>query len=287
MKLKRIFLVTAIILIAGFWWKSQPGSSLQTSPEYSRPLEIISNDKLKLERNFKPEILSHKYWQQVNDYALNPINLVNKDNASELFRLTQAGVKDLAICLKKNFCGMERRSEDDAYFDDKKTPGHILLGRNLEIMLESLRQNPELKKQIDWDLIKGLTDSENEKIQILALDIIKNYDTNNADANKLLDIAEKYKGNAKASALEKIASSIASNNRLGLVNALEQSFSQDDPDTVINIVEKLNSMHLSQDELLKVSRNLCRFKEQGSNSPNWKMIKYNMKKLVDIESICN
>jgi DNA-binding XRE family transcriptional regulator len=68
---------------------------------------------------------------------------------------------------------------------------------------------------------------------------------------------------------------------------LEKAFAVDDPNTVISVVEKLKKMNLSQAEMAKVSRNLCHYKENGSDDPNWKMIKYDMGKVrIDLEKIC-
>lgn len=292
---KKIIVVFVLIFGSALvWWKSQQGTmpieSRNSSGSTRTGSEILANDQAKLEANLRPIILSDKNWKAVNDYALNAKTLVTKDNAKELFELTQKSAKDLASCLSKDFCGMERRSDADAYFDDKKTPGHILLGRNLEIMIETLEQNNELRKKLDWELIRELTDNGNEKIQVLALDIIKNYDSENSNTDKLLEIADRFEGNAKANALEKIADKDKNslNSRILLVNALEKSFAQDDPHTVISIVEKIGKMNLSNDEILKVSRNLCHFKEDhGADDPNWKMIKYNMKNITDLNNICN
>lgn len=253
--------------------------------------DILMNDQQKLENNFSSETLTNKHWQEVNDYTLSANKLVNKNNAKDLFKLTQGNVKDLAVCLKKDFCGMERRNDEDAYFDDTKTPGHILQGRNLEIMIEAIRLDPNLKKELDWELIKGLGESENEKIQILAFEIIYEHDESNSATDKLLEIAGRYKGEAKATVLEKIGSKEtlkdSLSERLILMNALEKSFTEDDPNTVISIVEKIKKMHLSRQEVEKVSRNICHFKENGVDDPNWKMIKYEMRGIADLDKICN
>lgn len=280
MNKKNICLAIIMIFCAGLWWRSQ-------SIGFSSTASILIRDQAKLESHFKPEILSNKQWPQVNDYSLSAQNLVNQKNSRELFILNHSSAKDLAACLKKNFCGMEKRSDDDAYFDEAKTPGHILLGRNLDIMLEALRINPDLQTEIDWDLIRELTESENEKIQVIALTIIKDYDASNEDIAKLLKIADHFKGEAKASALEQIASRDSSIERMQLMNAVEKSFALDDPHTVISIVEKMEKMSLSKEEIAKVSRNLCRFKESGADDPNWKMIKYDMRPLADLDQLCH
>lgn len=272
---------------AGLWMKARPQFSMNRSlapPENA--LSIVTRDQEALKKNFKPEILKSKNWDEVNNYALSAKSLVQASNSSEWFKFSQSSAKDLAACLKKDFCKMERRNDNDSYFDETKTPAHILAGRNLEIMLASLKLNPGLKKNIDGELIRELTESQNEKIQVLALEIYQDFLSGETKVNQLLEIAENYQGNAKARALEKISSQTTPADRIQLLNALEKSFAIDDPNTVISIVEKMKKMNLSQDEIVKVSMNLCRFKDNGSDDPNWKMIKYDMKNLSNLEKIC-
>jgi hypothetical protein len=103
----------------------------------------------------------------------------------------------------------------------------------------------------------------------------------------MVKIIENYKGDAKAKALTVLFSRNVSSERSSLINFIEKSFSTDDPNTVISIIEKLKKMALSKNELEKISKNLCHYREEGSDDPNWKMIKYDMKKLeIDLAKIC-
>ncbi|MBC7539183.1 MAG: hypothetical protein H7281_10205 [Bacteriovorax sp.] len=248
---------------------------------------ILKNDLAKLERNLKIETVQDRNWVSVNNYSISVKDLVNPKNSKHLFNLTNGSIANLANCLKKDFCGMERRSESDAYFDENKTPGHILLGRSLNIMLEGLRINPDLKSQIDWDLMNELTYSSNEIIQVLALELIKEYDTSDNDTDHLLKIVDNFKGNAKAQALAKLSTKDSSSDRIIFVNSLEKTFAGDDPNTVISVVESLKKMNLSNEEMARVSKNLCHYKENGTDDPNWRMIKYNMGKVsIDLDNIC-
>ncbi|MFA6236411.1 MAG: hypothetical protein WC635_03705 [Bacteriovorax sp.] len=294
MNKKIILLFVVMLLCAGAWWwkaHSAHGSQVKKSSRSAQVLSlqgnILEEDRKKFESYFKSEVLQNKHWPEINDYTIGAVQLVNKTNARELFKLANSNAKSLTICLKKDFCGMEKRNDDDSYFDEAKTPGHIFLGRHLEILLESLRLYSDLKNDLDWELIRDLTDSENEKIQLLALEIIKDYDSRGSETEALLDIAEDYKGNAKAGAFEKIANRESLKDQSLLVNALEKSFSLDDPHTVISVVEKIKKMNLSETDIARVSKTLCRFKENGNDDPNWKMIKYDMKKLADLEKICH
>ena len=287
---KIIFLLMTILCSAGLLWKSQSRTihinNLAATTTTSQ--SILKKDREALERNLKRETLQDENWAQINDYSIDAVKLVNKNNSVHFFKLSNGSIVSLASCLKKDFCGMERRSESDAYFDKNKTPGHILLARNLSIMLEGLRLNPELQKEIDWDLIGELTDNSNETIQVLAVTLLKDYSQIDSDPESLYKLVDRYKGNAKANALTELSNTNSTSERLLLVNSLEKAFAVDDPNTVISVVEKLKKMNLSQAEMAKVSRNLCHYKENGSDDPNWKMIKYDMGKFrIDLEKICS
>lgn len=297
MKIKKAVLFIIVFLCsAGFFLKS-PTSATQKNAENtntknsslssSNAENILKNDLAKLERNLKIETVQDRNWVSVNNYSISVKDLVNPKNSKHLFNLTNGSIANLANCLKKDFCGMERRSESDAYFDENKTPGHILLGRSLNIMLEGLRINPDLKSQIDWDLMNELTYSSNEIIQVLALELIKEYDTSDNDTDHLLKIVDNFKGNAKAQALAKLSTKDSSSDRIIFVNSLEKTFAGDDPNTVISVVESLKKMNLSNEEMARVSKNLCHYKENGTDDPNWRMIKYNMGKVsIDLDNIC-
>jgi hypothetical protein len=158
----------------------------------------------------------------------------------------------------------------------------------LRIFIEALRVRPELKSEIDWDLIKELTDNANENVKVSAIDILKNYNIKNVDNESLFKIVDNYNGNAKAEALTLLAEDKSSDERILLLNSIAKSFVIDDPNTVISVVDKMSTMKLSNDELSKVSRNLCHYKEKGNLNPNWVVIKFYMGKVnIDLKSLCN
>lgn len=274
----------------GFLWKSQSRAQLKDRPGDLTPQKenILRNDQEKLEKNIKKEIVKDKDWANIIDYSKSPKILVNANNVHSLFKLANGSLASLENCLKKDFCGMEKRNDNDSYFDQNNTPGHILLGRNLSIMLESLRQNPKLSKDIDWDLILELTDNSNEKVQVLALELIKNFNPKNKDSDNYYKIVDGYKGNAKAQGLLKLSTNRSPEEHATLLNSLEKSFAMDDPHTVISVIEQLAGMNLSSEDLTNISKNLCHFYNNGSDDPNWKMIRYEMGKVgVDLESVCS
>jgi hypothetical protein len=289
--MKEKFLYFTLVLVcAGLWFKLQasPYRAHMAYADAMDPAEgVLISDQKKLERNLKKETTANEKWVMVNDYSIPVHELVNKSNAKDFFKLVNGSISDLASCLKKDFCGMERRNENDPYFDDSRTPGHILLGRNLEILKQSLVENPDLKNDVDWDLIRELTESGNEKIQVLSVDLLKEYGTARGDTEKMLKITDDYKGNAKALALAELAQHAKPEEKGQVINSIEKSFATDDPNTVISVLEKMDKMKLSTGEKEQTVKNLCRFKENGADDPNWKMIRYDAKRNgVDVDVVC-
>ena len=291
-KNKILLFVITILCSVGIVYKLQPVTvappSLSNNLTRTISESILKRDRAKFEKYFSKETLQDRTWPSINDYSISTKELINKDNGRYYFRLINNSIANLTSCLKKNFCGMERRNENDAYFDESKTPGHILLKRYLTIMIYSLNLYPDLQHKIDWNLIRELTENINENVQVLALELLNNFNALNNGNYNLFKIVDNYRGNAKAEALTELSIKTSSDGHLLLVNSLENTFSSDDPNTVISVLEKLDRMNLSQEESEKISKYLCHYKEDGPDNPNWKMIKYDMKNLsIDLKKVCN
>lgn len=290
MKLKMIYLLS-LVACAGLVVKAQTGQRSRSVADVNasqKAQSILERDKKALEKNISKEVLADQNWEQINNFSI-PIKQLMSLNPDPraLFKVSRQSIYDLKSCLKKDFCGMERRDENDAYFDETKTPGHILLGRNLEILSETLDREPELAGEIDWDVIYELTENANEKVQVIAVELLKKHNPKEGTTAKLLKIAEDYKGNAKAGALVQIAGDTSEEARHQLLSSISKSFASDDPDTAISVMEKLPQMHLTMREIEIVANYLCHYKEGDSENHNWKMIKYRMGKLkVDMDTVC-
>ncbi len=290
MKLKLIY-VLSLAACAGLVVKAQTGHRSRTIAEAASPVKtesILARDKQALEKNISKEVLLNENWSAINDFSLPVKQLMGLNhNPRSLFKVSKQSVYDLASCLKKDFCGMERKDENDAYFDDTRTPGHILLGRNLEILKESFENDPSLVNEVDWDVIKDLTESSNEKVQVLAVEILKKYNPKENSSDSLLKVVDNYKGNAKADALVEMSGDISEDAHTRLLNSIAKSFSSDDPNTAISVMEKLPQMHLTVREMEMVANYLCHYKEEGSEEHNWKMIKFRMSKVnIDMDAVC-
>lgn len=283
--------VTLLILagIAAVWLNRKPQAApvlktVQTDAPVNTPEQILMNDYEKIAKNLDPVNTAGEEWKEINNYALSPATLVKAENAKTFFNTAQKNLPDIYSCLKKDFCGMETRNEDDAYFDDQRTPAHILINRNLKIMKEALLKDQSLASQVDWELMQDLAASESEMLSVESIDIIRQFDSKNVKTDDLIKLTENAKGTAKAEALEKIAKNNDANGKVILASEIADTFAVADNDTVISILEKLGGMGFSKDQTAKMLKNLCDRKEDH----NWKMIRYEALKInKDFERNCN
>jgi hypothetical protein len=250
----------------------------------------LEHDQAILEKNLNNTIIHSRDWQNFKNFSIPIKELVNLNNANEFFELSKTMIADLSLCLKKNYCGMERRNENDSYFDNQRTPGHILLERSLAILSESLTLKPSLSQNLDWELLDSLTQNENESIKVESLKLINRFHADIKNQEKILRITEKFSGKSKADGLVEVSNSTRLS-RNDILESIANSFSFDDPHTVISIIEKLELYHLTKNEFEKISPYLCRFKSNDKTeieeSPNWKMIKFDLGKFnINLEEIC-
>lgn len=292
---KLILPLLIVIVVAGAWWNYSPRSSFTSSTDNAEvtatapmksPEEIVAGDYEKIAKNLSTKNTSGDEWKQINNYSLTPEALVTNTNAKTYFKTAQSNVPDIFSCLKKDFCGMETRGEDDAYFDDQKTPAHILLNRNLKIMKESLRKDGSLKSEVDWDLMKELATSGSDMLSVEALDIIREFDSESVKTDELIKVTQDLKGQAKADALVNLSKRSNSTDKILLASEVQEVFAMSDANTVISVLEKLRNMSLGANAS-RVLANLCRFKD-NEESHNWPMIKMMANKInKDFEKMCN
>ncbi len=275
------------------WWNLATTSSLphaaKTEEQSAKsPEEILAGDFEKLTRNLKPENIQGEEWKQMTNYALKPDVLVNRENAQGLFKMAQNNLPDLYSCLKKDFCGMTTRGEDDAYFDDQRTPAHILMNRNLKVMKEALRKDEGLKSQVNWEMLQEFASSDAEMLQVEALDILREFDSETMKADELIKLTGDYTGTAKADALLRIAKGKNPADKQLVAEEVEEVFAMSDANTVISVLENVKKMAFNGSDTSRVLKNLCRFKNDPEESHNWMMIKYEAGKVnTEFEKLCN
>lgn len=293
--MKKVLLpLLIVIVVAGAWWNYSPRSSFTASgvaPKASSapmksPEEIVADDYEKIAKHLSERNTSGDEWKQINNYSLTPATLVTTSNAKTYFKTAQSNVPDIFSCLKKDFCGMETRGEDDAYFDDQKTPAHILLNRNLLIMKESLKKDGSLKSEVDWDLMKELATSGSDMLSVEALDIIREFDSESVKTDELIKVTQDLKGQAKADALVNLSKKTNSTDKILLASEVSDVFASGDANSVISVLEKLRNMSLGANAT-RTLVHLCRFKD-NEESHNWPVIKNQALKVNnEFEKMCN
>lgn len=291
--MKKIILSILILLVVTAVWLKKTTQHVTVLVSEDKVLSTSTiasptSDYQKIVKHLRPENVDNREWELVNDYSLKPSDVVNHKNAESFFRITKANIPEIYSCLKKDFCGMTSRGPDDAYFDDTKTPAHILLNRSLKIMRASLKRNQALKTQVDWDILQELAESEVEMLSIEALDIIREFNSEGIKTDELIGVTENFKGTVKAQALLRLSKTNKKLDKALIANEVENVFLKGDADTVISVLEQLKVMALTADQSVKVLTGLCRFKDMDDEIKNWAMIKYEAKKInSDFEKNCN
>ena len=291
--MKKIILILFVVSgLIGVWFiksHSAPDKKVtEANSSTQTPEEILENDYKKIEKNLKPENISGDEWKQINTYSIPPEKIVTKNSAANYFKTAQNNIPDIFSCLKKDFCGMSTRNENDAYFDDQKTPAHILINRSLLVMKESLKQDPTLKSSVDWDLMQELAASGSDILAIEALDLIRLYNAEGMKTDELIKLSDNYKGEAQAEALARISKKNSPSDKLLVSNKIQDIFESSDNNTVISVLDKVKGMNFTNTELSHVLINLCRYKNDVNQEESWKMIKYKANLIFsDFEKLCN
>lgn len=289
---KSILALLIVIGIAGVWWSqsSHPVPSSQVSEQgllEKTPEQILADDFEKITKNLNPKNIEGDEWKKINNYSSSVDQIVSKENAAAFFKVTQNNLPDIYSCLKKDYCGMTTRGEDDAYFDDQRTPAHILINRNLKVMKEALIKDSSLKSKVNWDMLYEMASSEAEMIQVEALDILREFDTESMKTEELIKLTEGYKGTAKADALVRLSKGKNPADKHLVASEVEEVFAMADANTVISVLENMKQMAFESSEINRIIKNLCRFKENTEEAHNWTMIKYEANKLTtEFEKNC-
>lgn len=233
------------------------------------------NDLKKIESFLKPENVQSPIWEVLVDYRTDLKKTINKQNAQSYFETASKNLPDLVFCLRKDFCGMDKPTVESPYFDSERTPAHLLVARTLKVISETLKNRPELAKQVDWNLITEISGLTGNEVRAASMELLLKFDRRNAGKENLFEIAESYKGTAKANFYTQVAADLLPEERPIFMITLEKSLEQDDPNTVISIVEQIQSLHLSRSEVAIVGKALCHFKD--GHKSNWQMIVSKMK----------
>lgn len=311
LKDKYTWLALMVIVLGGGYLLQESSSSVhENAPEEMvqtedansgkrtplRDLEIIEG---RLSQDVLNDGENQNLWGLLNQYNKKPNEVIDRSNAKQMLPLGQTVISDLLKCLDVDFCGMEKDSEEDPYFDPTGTVAHRTIERSLELMIAATKVDPELQADLNVALLERVADIPSERIQSLVTELLPegialNSNGNSGDLNEKQDEIKKVEaaleksttGKARTSLLIKLSKD-KKTDREELVSMLKKTFSEADVYTVVNVVENLKSMNLSEDELAKTTVYLCRFKIDEYEH-NWKAVKKNVEKVFpEFTKVCN
>lgn len=264
-------------------------NDLQKSPE--KDLEILEG---RLSQGVLEDAENQNLWGLMNQYNKKPNEVINRSNAKQMIPLGQTVISDLLKCIDVDFCGMERDSNEDPYFDPTGTVAHKTIERSLELMIAAKKLDPELSLEINADLLEKVADIPSERIQSLVAELLPEAELSANASNEKLDEIKKVEsallknttGQSRTTLLLKLAKDTKAD-RDELVSLLKKTFAESDAYTVVNVLENLKAMNLSEDELAKTTVYLCKFKIDEYEH-NWKAIKKNVEKVFpEFSKVCN
>jgi hypothetical protein len=241
---------------------------------------VISPEELvKIESQLKISHIQSDLWKNISNPKLNLEKTITKTNSKEYFELANKILPDLVFCLRKNNCGITKNEINSKTFDTDSTLAHFLLAKNISVLHETLKHQPELAVQLDWNLITEISGLSGNEIKEASLSLLTEFDKRNNGKERLFEIAKSYRGTEKADFYALISADLVLEERPIFIQTLEKSFNEDEPDTVIKIVQNIKKFHLSKVEVSDLGKALCRSKLKAANDNNWKSIVTSMKNI--------
>ncbi len=294
LKDKSVLISAIVIAVAGYWLLNNQNDKV-SSPnqnEYVQNTESkkdvatlkLSNDIEVVAKKINSVLSKNELWNTLASYEIKAENFVSRSNAREVKEYSELLVMELFQCLDDNYCGMEKDSEDDPYFDPTGTTAHKLIERSLKFLNQALLVDANLKKDLDYDLLQKISEIPSEKIQSL---VSQNLEGSQDEVKKVQSsLMRNSSGKARVDALLSLKKS-SPDQRMIFLEALKTTFSEGDAYTVVSVAENLDKFKLNDDELAGTIIYLCRFKNE-SFEHNWSAIKVNVEKIYpDFNKLCN
>lgn len=287
LKDKVVLLAIVTVLLGGVYALQEPATEEVVDTVATEPaptIDPVLRDKEILEARLSETTVNHSVWALINKFDQPATAVVTRSNANEVVEVAQDVVQDLMKCLDVDFCGMEKDSSEDPYFDPTGTVAHKTIERSLSLINEAIILDPALKENLNLDLLERISEIPSEKIQSLVSDLVP--ERSDEVAKVQSSLAKNTEGKSRTQLLLNMSKD-KKLDRSEMVNLLQKTFSESDAYTVINVLESLPKFNLNEDELARTTVYLCRFKVDGYEH-NWKAVKKNVEKVfADFSKICN
>lgn len=292
-------LVVVAIFIIGIIWgyihfsnivnipeiKTEPAlapnpTPVPTATPKNKSAIIPDSDRKELYKKLSPELLETSEWNDLNDFMMPVEALIEKRNQdlNSVLRTIQKSLPELRDCLKIDFCGMEK-DENDPYFDPNRTHGHLLMERFLEISLELVKRDVGSLDGIDENNLFSFLEIENMEIQLSSLKLLL---MKGANFDEIMSKSVQFSGESKGE-FYKITGkeSIIRNSpkqRKIFVDSFVNSIKTDSPHNVISILEKLNDIDPSENELMQIAKSSCYMSKNRDH--NWTAASFYLNKTI-------
>lgn len=302
LKDKNAWIAIVMIVLGGAYLLKSPSTDLQPEEVASKNEEKIQSssinspekDRKILEAYLDKTALQHsedkEIWSLLNQFNKKPQEVVNRSNAKQMIPFGLGVMGELLKCIDIDFCGMEKDSEDDPYFDPTGTTAHRTIERALELMITATKIQPDSAQNLDYELLEKVGDIPSERIQALVaelLPVLPDESGNQKDEVKKIEsaLAKNTNGKSRIALLTKMAKN-KNHDRQDFLNLLSNTFAEADAYTVVSVVENLKSLNLSPDELAKSTIYLCRFKVDDYEH-NWRAVKRNVENVFpEFSKLC-
>ena len=237
--------------------KTQNSNSINLSK-----ITISSEDQKIISSLFDQNIQSSLLFKNIINFQLTLNQTITSLNANEYIAIANQNIVTLFNNLNHSL---------DVGDQQNRTLKLNLLARHLEVIKYSLQSAPSLSKNVNWNIVRQSSGLKNESSELLAHDLLRNYDLKNNGNLYLLEISKTYRGKAKAHFFVSISEALLKSERPVFLNTLKYSFEHDDYQTTVSpILISLKEMKLDHQEIVVVTKSLCHFQK---NSETWNDIK--------------
>lgn len=243
--------------------------------------DVPANDNIELQINLlKDKVhVDEKNWANIKNFNLEVHDLREEGGEKPLFEASLSVIKDLSSCISVNYCGMKKDSEEKAYFDPENTFAHKIAARSLKIMAHLAKKNPALLAEIEggfWDHVLAFN---SRQVTALALELTST--DSHIFNTEFQRIMNQSVGELRILLLRKIES----NEKL-LDYAIDKTFSEADPYTLIDVLSKIDKIKNSHEVFSRYEHLLCRIKTDELEH-NWLAVKKLASKInPQFEAIC-
>lgn len=183
--------------------------------------------------------------------------------------------QDLKKCYRQG-CG-QKPEEEDGFYDPALTVAMTSMKRILEVAL----LEPEKLAADEWlttDELKEMLSVENEDIRKLALKNLFTLHKDNPQVfNEVLRESDNLQGEKTADLMEELLGYVDDSNKAAFLESLNMIAKEKDAYTANQVLQKTETLKVSQDQIRALGQELCRLKK---DTHNFNGLNYSLKNMA-------